>query len=275
TNFSPIATVAAGTTTFTDTNGISGVSPGTYFYRVKAFAAGLPDSAYSNVDSVRFAHPGQPLTISHGFESSGDLTVNGSALIFPVPAPVGTFAGHQDIGRVATAGGATFSNNGAYTVQASGSDIWDTSDSFQYVYRPLVGDGEIVARVVGVGPTDFWAKAGLMIRNGLAADAKNAFVLETPNVFGHNEPVFQWRTTTADFTNGAGAGFGTQAAPLWLRLVRTGNTFTGYWAKDIHNGTKPGQWNQLGGPVQIDMAGQVYVGLAVTAHNNSGVLNTS
>jgi len=43
----------------------NGVPAGTYYYRVKAFATGLPDSAYSNVDSVRFATPGSPLTIDH------------------------------------------------------------------------------------------------------------------------------------------------------------------------------------------------------------------
>src|SRR5207248_7566185 len=140
---------------------------------------------------------------------------------------------------------------------------------------PLVGDGEIVARVVGVGQTDYWAKAGVMIREGLAADAKDAFMLETPS--GHDEPVFQWRTNTADFTSDSGNHNGrlVQPAPVWLRLVRTGNFFTGYWAKDINNGNKHGKWNQLGPTVEVDMATQVYIGLAVTAHNNSGVINTS
>src|SRR5207248_5916901 len=229
----------------------------------------------SNIDSVRFALPGQPLTIAHGFENHADLSANGSAEIFPNPVPVGAFAGHQDIGQVAAPGGATFDQTGAYTVRASGSDIWDTSDSFQYVYKPLVGDGEIVARVVSVGNTDFWAKAGVMIREGLAADSKDAFMLETPG--GHDEPVFQWRTNTADFTSDSGNHNGSlvQPAPVWLRLVRTGNFFTGYWAKDINNGNKHGKWNQLGPTVEVDMATQVYIGLAVTAHNNSGVINTS
>src|SRR5262249_39059996 len=51
--------------------------------------------------------------------------------------------------------------------------------------------------------------------------------------------------------------------------------FTGYWASDVNNGSAHGPWNQLGGPVEVGMANQVYVGLALTAHNNSGVLNTS
>src|SRR5262249_35452116 len=73
-SFTQIGTAAAGATTFTDTNPDDmGVSEGIYYYRVKAFATGLADSAYSNVDSVRFAMPGTPLTVDHsgGFGSHG------------------------------------------------------------------------------------------------------------------------------------------------------------------------------------------------------------
>src|SRR5262249_39582036 len=275
-------TAPAGATTFTDTTGPDnqGVAPGTYYYRVKAFATGLPDSAYSNVDSVRYALPGQPLTIDHsgGFGSHGDLTTSGTTTLFPNPAPVGTFLGHQDIGGVAAPGGATFDGVGTYSVQASWSDIWDVADSFQFVYKPLTGDGEISVRAVNVGATDFWAKAGIMMRESLRPNSRNAFMLETPNIDGldHNEPVFQWRTDTGGFTSDSGNHImHAPPAPIWLRLVRTGNTFTGYWALDVNNGQGHGTWNQLGSSQTIDMASTIYVGLAVTAHNNDGRINTS
>ena len=37
--------------------------------------------------------------------------------------------------------------NGTLTVQASGADIWASSDEFHYVYQPLTGDAEIRGRV--------------------------------------------------------------------------------------------------------------------------------
>src|SRR5207248_253154 len=160
-NFTQVGTAPAGATTFTDINPDgNGVPAGTYYYRVKAFATRLPDSAYSNVDSVRFVAPGSPLTVDHPtFNSHNDVTINGSARVTPNAAPVGTFAGHQDIGPIAAAGGATFdAATGTYTVNTSTYDIWDTSDSFHYVYKPLVGDGEIVARAVSLQSTDFWTK---------------------------------------------------------------------------------------------------------------------
>jgi hypothetical protein len=279
-NFTQIGTAPAGATTFTDTTGPDnqGVAPGTYYYRVRAFATGLPDSAYSNVDSVRYALPGQPLTIDHsgGFANHSDLTTSGSATIFPTPAPVGTFLGHQDIGGVAAPGGATFDSSGTYTVNASSFDIWDVSDSFQYVYKPLTGDGEIDVRAVNVGPTDFWAKGGVMMRESLRANSRNAFTFETPNLngFDHNEPVFQWRSDPGGFSSDSGNHVMHEPpAPIWLRLVRQGNNFTGYWALDVNNGQGHGAWNQLGSTITINMASTIYVGLALTGQG--GNANTS
>jgi hypothetical protein len=65
-----------------------------------------------------------------------------------------------------------------------------------------------------------------------------------------------------------------QKAPVWLRLVRTGNNFTGFWAQDLGGGSH-GPWNQIGGAATISMANTVFVGLGLTAHNNDGRINTS
>jgi hypothetical protein len=279
-NFSAIGTAPAGATTFTDTTGPNNqaLAAGIYYYRVKAFATGLPDSAYSNVDSVNFALPGSPLTIDHsaGFASHGDLTLTGTATVFPNPAPVGTFLGHQDIGGVAGPGSATFDSSGTYTVNSASFDIWNTADSMQYVYKPLTGDGEIDVRVVNVGPTDFWAKAGVMMRDTLQAGSRNAFMLETPNLdgFDHNEPVFQWRSDPFGGTSDSGNHVMHEPpAPIWLRLVRQGNNFSGFWALDVNNGQSHGAWNQLGPTVSLNMGSTIYVGLAATGQG--GNQNTS
>ena len=273
-HFSQVATLPANSMSYTDP-----VIPGsgTYYYRVRAFNS-HGNSAYTNVDSVKFGVPGSIVTVDHsaGFTSHGDLVANGNAAFFPNADAVGTsFLGHMDIGGVAAKGSASYAT-GTYTLQASGADIWGNSDSFQYVYKPLVGDGEIVARAVNIGPTDFWAKGGVMIRETLDAGSRNVFMLETPDDFwNHNEPVFQWRTDPFGGTSDSGNHiFVVQPAPVWLRLVRSGNMFSGYWAQDLGGG-QHGAWNQLGPTVQVNMATTVYVGLALTAHNNGGVINTS
>lgn len=57
------------------------------------------------------------------------------------------------------------------------------------------------------------------------------------------------------------------AAPEWVRLVRVGDTFTAYRSHDGAN------WEELGSAT-VAMGRDVFIGLAVTSHNN-GVLNTA
>lgn len=68
----------------------------------------------------------------------------------------------QDIGNVGLSGAAGNDENGLFTVRGSGADIWDAADAFRYVYRPLTGDGEIIARVASLSNTNLYAKSGLM-----------------------------------------------------------------------------------------------------------------
>ena len=67
----------------------------------------------------------------------------------PAPPPVTTLPVPwlgKDVGSVGKVGIDSFSN-GSFTLQGSGTDIGGTSDSFNYVYQTLQGDGQIVARV--------------------------------------------------------------------------------------------------------------------------------
>src|SRR5262249_2488908 len=82
---------------------------------------------------------------------------------------------HQDVGSVGAPGSA-IATNGAYSLKGSGGDIWNAADGFHFAYRTLVGDGEIRARVTAVGRTNDWAKGGVMIRDGLTANARNVLM---------------------------------------------------------------------------------------------------
>ncbi len=167
---------------------------------------------------------------------------------------------NRDIGGVGLAGGASHAN-GTFTLKGSGWDIWDTADAFHFAYQPLNGDGTIVARVASLTNTDSWAKAGVMIRENLDANARHAMVVVTPN-YG---VAFQRRTTTG---GSSAHTAGTAKAPYWVKLTRAGNTFT------AHQSVDGKAWTQIGSAVTISMTSSVYVGLALTSHNN-GVLNTA
>jgi hypothetical protein len=92
-------------------------------------------------------------------------------VVGPLPAPWI----YQDIGNVGQPGGALSGGNGDFMIQSAGSDIWDISDSFGYMFRPFAGDGEILSQVVGIQNTDTFAKAGVMLRETL--DPQSAHVV--------------------------------------------------------------------------------------------------
>jgi hypothetical protein len=153
---------------------------------------------------------------------------------------------------------------GTYTMTASGADIWDLGtagnyhDEFHFAYRTLTGPGSIVARVQSVQNTDGWAKAGVMIRETLDGGSRHMFGCITPS----NGVAAQGRPDpgAASFnTNQAGI-----TAPHWVKLERdlAGNFTVSHSA----NGTT---WQPVTGaaPQNILMGSNVYIGLAVTAHN--------
>lgn len=168
---------------------------------------------------------------------------------------------HADIGSPSPAGSASFSS-GVFTITADGADIWGLSDNFHFVYQSVNGDGEIIARVDSLQNTNGWAKAGVMIRETLNANSTHAMMIVTPS----NGTSFQRRTTTGG-SSVATTPADRVVAPYWVRLVRSGTTFTGYKSS---NGTI---WVQVGSAT-ISMSSSVYVGLPVTSHS-AGVLTTS
>lgn len=175
--------------------------------------------------------------------SSVDVTVSDAAPSLPAPWQA------QDIGNPAIAGSASEST-GTFTVAGAGVDIWDTSDQFQYAYQLFTGDGEIVAKVNSLTPTNDWSKAGVMLRETLDANARHALIHISPA----NGVRFLRRSTTGGTTTSTpGAGV---TAPYWVRLVRRGDTFEGYASPD---GTT---WT-LVGSATIAMNSTVYAGLAV------------
>jgi hypothetical protein len=221
--FATLTTVGANTTAYTNQFLDDATA---YAYRVRAVGA-AGDSAWSN--------------------EAGDTTLAAG----PLPAPWET----ADIGSCGVTGNASWWTD-VFTGWGSGADIWGTADAFRFVYRPLTGDGEIRARVLGVENTNAWAKAGVMVRETLDANSVHAFMALTPG----NGLSFQRRTTTGGTsanTSGGGA-----SAPRWVRVTREGSLLTGYASTD---GTT---WTTVGSAT-IAMGDSVHVGLAVTSHDNA------
>ncbi|MCL5279087.1 MAG: discoidin domain-containing protein, partial [Planctomycetes bacterium] len=145
--------------------------------------------------------------------------------------------------------------NNAFAVSGSGTDIWGTSDQFRFVYKQLSGNGSITMKVDSIANTNAWAKAAPMIRETLDANAKNVCIAVTPG----SGVSFQWRNALA----GSSANSQTTGlvAPYWVRITRTGNNFKAERSADGKT------WTQQGTDQTIQMAANVYIGMAVTSHD--------
>lgn len=220
-------------------------SNGTSWTEIGSSSISLGSSAYVGI-AITSHEPGARSTAR-----VSDVSVTGPG--GPGAAALPSGQSSQDIGSPAIAGSTTYAS-GVYTIKGGGYDIWDTADKFHFVYQPVSGDTEIVARVASMTYSDRWAKAGVMIRESLTAQSRHAMMVTTPGK-GH---AFQRRPETGGYSVHTSGGGGT--APVWVRLKRSGDLFEAYRSS---NGSS---WTRVGSDT-IPMAETVYVGLAVTSHN--------
>jgi hypothetical protein len=159
-------------------------------------------------------------------------------------------------GQAASVGSFTEGPAGTYTMTAAGVDIWAGSDEFHYAYKTLSGTGSITLKVESLQNTDDFAKAGVMVRNSLDADAANVAMLLTPA----NGVRFQYRQSAGGDTDREFDD--TLVAPYWVKLERDpGGSFRGHTSPDGVN------WQQMPLRPMVTMDSSVYIGLALTSHN--------
>ena len=138
-----------------------------------------------------------------------------------------------------------------------------------------MGDQTIIARVTSLGNTNGWAKAGVMFRDsvlpvsggGSAAGAICVDLVATPS----NGVSLQWRSATGGASSSiqaAGVAAPTASHPVWLKLVKNGSNYAGYYSS---NGPA---WTEVGSTVVTLSNVEYLAGLAVASHNN-GTLTTA
>ncbi len=232
--------------TYSSLRGLAGRSPGTgpggrdriVFYSPPGYSSGFDHFNYRIQDNA-------------GFQAVSKIYLNPAALP-PLP-PLWTAA---DAGS--STGDAGSGPGNTAVVYNAGADIWGTADSFRFVSREASGDCEIVARVTAQANSAPWAKAGVMIRDGTAANSAHAIMVVTPG----NGFAFQYRSTAGGASTHV-AGPALNAAPdNWVRLTRSGNTVAGWASADGNS------WTQIAS-VAIPMASTARAGLAVAGNSAS------
>ncbi len=175
---------------------------------------------------------------------------------------------HRDIGPVMVAGNANFNGN-MFTLEGAGADIGGTNDEGHFVFRPLYGDGTIMARFVPQTSSQF-TQLGLMTRDSAAADAAEVALLISPQM-GQDVEMPKWRAELSVRKNSGAATtlcaasenfskpmvtFGRLTGYCWLKLERKGDDFTGWVSSDGKS------WRPVG-KATVPLAQKLLVGLAV------------
>ena len=125
------------------------------------------------------------------------------------------------VGDVGMAGSAA-ETNGVWTIQGAGADIWSHADAFHFVYAAAASAfdtgtdfplfGTLTARIDDLRNTNPFAKAGIMIRSSLSADAATVLLDVKPN----GEIEFMQRV--ADGGEMTYLGGAVTTTPIWLQI---------------------------------------------------------
>jgi len=198
-----------------------------------------------------------------GTATFGQVAVAASANSGPSVCPTGWQC--ADIGNPDLSGGQAISGS-AVTIDGGGRDIWGSADQFRYIWQSFTSDATVSARITMQTHTSDYAKAGIMFRASADSGA--------PFYFFQMEPVY----CNVCVTVRSSAGTVPQIVvmyqaplPYYMRVTRSGNTFTAYTSKD------GAAWAAVpGSTATLPASGTqpILGGLAVSG-DDDGVLGTS
>jgi TolB protein len=171
---------------------------------------------------------------------------------------LGQFTDHGDVGSVSKPGTVTFdAAAGTYTVGAAGANMWAKADAMQLVWKKKSGDFSVAADIAFVGKSSQpHRKACLVIRQDLTPGSAYVDVAQ----HGSGLTSIQFRDAAGGFTREIEC---ITDGPTRVRLDRIGDDV---YLSVGYAGGKPAP---SGASFRLHMADPVYVGLAVSAHDDN------
>jgi hypothetical protein len=180
---------------------------------------------------------------------------------------------------VSSGAGGTASAGACPPAPPTGPGGEPVQDAFYFLHQPLTGNGTITVQLtsltgqVAIGPGSNgqsqmgsglqpWSKAGIIIKENTSQGSPYAAMMAT----GSNGVRMQW-----DYVNGTPGlpGSVSASAPRWLRLVRDGDTITGY---DSADGT---HWTPVDTVTLPNLPSTVQAGLFTAAPSNGNAATTT
>jgi TolB protein len=169
--------------------------------------------------------------------------------------PVGQFDHHEDVGNPAKPGSVVYdAARQAYTITASGTNMWANRDEFRYVWKRMKGNFILRARVEFLGKgVDPHRKIGWIVRQSLETDSPHA----NATVHGDGHASLQIRRAKGGQTERVNF---TAQSPDVIQLERKGDSFT----MSVANFGEPFQKPEA---FEVPLGAEVYVGIYVCSHN--------
>ncbi len=151
--------------------------------------------------------------------------------------------------------------DGTITMSAAGADIYMGTDEFRFAYKKLNGDGSITIKVNSVQTASDWTKAGVMMRSSL-----DPLAMQVHMISAAQQSLVEWMYRGID-NDAVTTQFNTAAnsapLPVWLRLTRAGNVFTGEYSLDNKTWNKITQADGTASTRSLTLPSSVYIGLVV------------
>jgi hypothetical protein len=157
----------------------------------------------------------------------------------------------RDVGDVTIAGRAGQLND-TFAIKGAAAANEKKADGFHLIYRSVVGDGEILARVTAVQGADLQARAFVTVRESLAAEGPYALL----GVSAGGRLCFQARSEWG--TKARTQVLEDVGIPHWLRLVRKDKQFMAYHSSNGRD------WRPAGG-TNTSLGDSIHIGMAVSS----------
>jgi alpha-galactosidase len=219
-------------------------------FAVTAPTATEPLETDTLTDSATYTWPGGHAT------SSGTQTV---AIATPVQAPYLTYSSAGDAPAEYGQIGDQFAVSGA------GADLWTDADAYTSIYQSgaVAASSTVTTEVTSAGELSGYGKAGIIVRDsipGSGSTPEGVILYVSPS----GGIQLEYDSNGGDSIDSVTPANGTIAmtTPVYLKLVRDGSTYTGYYSTD------DATWTQVGTATVPGQAATQDAGIFVTSHSS-------
>ncbi len=166
----------------------------------------------------------------------------------------------SDVGNPQLVGNQSLTND-TLTLKGAGQDIWGVADQFRFVWQQMVGNSTISAHILAQTKTNALAKAGVMFRTSIDANAPYYAAFVTPGA----GLIIQYRSVPGLDTH-VFASDANISTPIYVQVARWNNIFTTYTSTDGTN------WIPVdGSSIAISMNNSLLLGIVTTSHKSTAL----